>query len=118
MESHFLYVASYYIKESHNVKETSLNHYKKIGVTEDIEKRMVKLIEGGTKAPIKCQVLSAWQGPKEICVQLENDLHNCFQHYKVNGEWFCDDDESMIPFITREINKAIKKHNISVKKLF
>lgn len=107
MECYYLYIATYYILEEKNHKSHDLSHFKKIGITGNIERRMNNL-SGGTKSPIKCKAVVYWESSKEICKQLEKDLINSFSDYHIEGEWF-DDDDRLVKFAIKEINKLIKE---------
>ena len=116
MECYYLYIATYYIHEEKNSRSHDLSHFKKIGTTGNIQRRMNSLSGGGTKCPIKCKAIVSWESSKDICKQLEKDLMEAFKDFHVDGEWF-DDDERLVKFAVKEINKLIKQ-GYNIKKLF
>lgn len=55
----------------------------KIGVTNNIEQRL-KTLQTGNPTPINLEYIEERLNPEKA----EHYLHRCFQHKRVNGEWF------------------------------
>lgn len=86
---------------------------KKIGITQELEKRMNDLSNdkrhGGTKSPLYVKALRAWVMPPELCVKVESELHDMLDERRNDGEWFEDFKEDLIKIVEKKVNSYIKK---------
>jgi hypothetical protein len=101
-----LYVSKY----SHEIN--GMGPIKKIGKTIDIVGRMKKLTIG----PVKTVTVATYIGESTLIDKFERDLHNTFTEYRVEGEWFRDDDNIIVDFIDHQVKK-LKKFGLDIKKL-
>lgn len=100
-----LYVSKY----SHEIN--GFGPMKKIGKTKDIVGRMKKLTIG----PVKTVAVATYIGESELIDKFEKDLHDTFKDYRVEGEWFRDDDNIIVDFIDHQIKK-LRKFGLDIKK--
>ncbi len=100
-----LYVSKY----SHDIN--GMGSVKKIGKTIDIVGRMKKLTIG----PVKTVTVATYIGESALIDKFEKDLHDTFSEFRVEGEWFRDDDNIIVDFIDHQIKK-LKKFGLDIKK--
>jgi hypothetical protein len=101
-----LYISKY----SHEIN--GMGPIKKIGKTIDIVGRMKKLTIG----PVKTVTVATYIGESSLINRFEKDLHDTFKEYRVEGEWFKDDDNIIVDFVDHQVNK-LKKIGLDIKKL-
>ena len=69
--------------------------YKKIGITglgqATLDKRLRQI--SSTKSPIQAQFVAAWQ--HEDARKVETALHDLLDPFRVEGEWFYDEDDTL-----------------------
>ena len=102
-----LYIGKHYISENKFVTEQglgALENFKKIGVTgkgnADIFSREQGLSD--TKSPVKWVALRAWKIKGINAEKLEKAVfHNLLESLRVEGEWFFDEDGTMISKVQR-----------------
>ncbi len=88
-----------YIKKFSDVNGYELPSYKKIGITKDIEERRKQL--SGTKAPIFVETICAWEFPENNARAVEQALHGLLLNKRTDGEWFIDEDDSIVTAVSR-----------------
>lgn len=101
-----LYVSKY----SHEIN--GMGPIKKIGKTKDIVGRMKKLTIG----PVKTVTVATYIGESGLIDRFEKDLHDTFNNYRVEGEWFKDDENLIVDFVDYQVKK-LKKIGFDIKKL-
>ncbi len=87
-----------YIKKFSDVNGYELPNYKKIGIAKDIEGRRKQL--SGTKAPIFVETICAWEFPENNARVVEQAIHGLLSNKRTDGEWFIDDDDSIVGAIS------------------
>jgi len=86
-----------YIKQFSDVNGYELPNYKKIGIAKDVEERRKQL--SGTKAPIFVETVCAWDFPENNARAVEQAIHGLLSNKRTDGEWFHDDDNSIVESI-------------------
>ena len=97
----YLYIAEHY--DIHNNREIGIND-KKIGITKNPKQREDGLCR--TKSPIGITFIRLWEfeGEKTASIIENNILHNILSDRNTIGEWFEDDDFSLIETIEKAID--------------
>lgn len=87
-----------YIKQFSDVNGYEMPNYKKIGIAKDVEERRKQL--SGTKAPIFVETICVWEFPEENARSVEQAIHGLLSNKRTDGEWFIDDDSSIIDAVS------------------
>lgn len=87
-----------YIKQFSDINGYELPSYKKIGISKDIEQRRKQL--SGTLAPIFVETVCAWEFPDDNAKAVEGALHGLLSSKRTSGEWFIDEDNSIVDAVT------------------
>lgn len=87
-----------YIKQFSDVNGYEMPNYKKIGIAKNVEERRKQL--SGTKAPIFVETICAWEFPEDNARQVEQALHALLSNKRTDGEWFIDDDNSIVDSVS------------------
>jgi hypothetical protein len=108
MSKSYLYVAVYYDKKGREVSITD----KKIGITKSPEEREKSL--NYTKGPIGTTFVKLYEfDGKETANIIEKSIfHNLLSDRNTDGEWFSDEDESIISMVETAIDGLSKSFNI------
>jgi hypothetical protein len=85
----YIYIGQYYHKRGKPLNVTE----KKIGITTDINTREYNLNQ--TKGPIGYAMVVAWK-VNESYKEIERAIHALLDNVRSEGEWFEDDDETLI----------------------
>jgi hypothetical protein len=99
----FIYVLKYYHLQSEICKQLT---DKKVGITYDLEKRVKNL----TLGPIDVKVVKYWKMDYSLCMECEKILHNRLSDRRIIGEWFTDNDNSLIEIVENELIKNYGYH--------
>jgi hypothetical protein len=108
MSKSYLYVAVYYDKKGREVSITD----KKIGITKSPDEREKSL--NYTKGPIGTTFVKLYEfNGKEVANIIEKTLfHNLLVDRNTEGEWFSDEDDSLISMVETAIDGLSKLFNI------
>jgi|LakMenEpi03Aug12_release.lakeMendotaPanAssembly.Ray.scaffolds.fasta_scaffold340809_1 hypothetical protein len=94
----------YVLKHVHiNSEISKILKDKKIGITSDIEKRMQQL----TLGTVGVEIIKMWRTTSQMAKRLEKQLHIHFKERNLIGEWFSDEDESLVDSITKFIQQNV-----------
>lgn len=93
------------------IKEDSINGYYKIGMSIDINARLISLQCGN---PYNLKIVSSYY--TDNMVQEEEEWHNKFKESRINGEWFSLNDIEIDLFLKRT-SKDINSHIDYLEKL-
>ena len=101
----YLYIAEHF--DIHNNREIGIND-KKIGITTNPKQREASL--NATKSPIGVTFIRLWEFEGEnTAFIIENSIfHNTLSDRNTIGEWFEDDDFSLVQTIEKAIDGFIK----------
>ena len=107
MNKQYVYVGQYIHTGGINLQEAGVTE-KKIGKTTDTPERRARGISGN-KMTIQYTQIAAWE--VEDCTAVETALHRLLKPYRLEGEWFKDDDNDLIDRIDgfmRSLNLGVK----------
>lgn len=96
-----------YIKKYADVNGYELPNYKKIGMTNDVERRRKQL--SGTQGPIFVETVCSWEFPDDNAKAVEKAIHGLLGNLRSVGEWFIDEDDS----ITDSLSTLMEAFNIN-----
>ncbi len=75
--------------------------YKKIGITTNVSNRLQQM--NNTNSPLMVECVIAWRHDEALTI--EKDLHILFDNIKSKGEWFTDENNTLIDEIKPTIEK-------------
>jgi hypothetical protein len=92
----------YIIKHVHrNPEVCKLLTDKKIGITYDIDKRSKQL----TLGTVGVEIVKLWKSSSDIVQFFEKEIHSRLRDRNLIGEWFSDEDNSLIGIVEGIINE-------------
>jgi hypothetical protein len=95
-KNNFLYV----VRHKHRDERVNdLLTDKKIGITHDLNNRT----KGLTLGPIEIECIKVWKVDISFIHKVERILHKKFENRKIIGEWFEDNDNTIIEKVEKEI---------------
>ncbi|SNB46292.1 GIY-YIG nuclease family protein [Geobacter sp. DSM 9736] len=100
-----------YIKKFSDVNGYDLPSYKKIGFAKDVEERRKQL--SGTKSPIFVETICAWELPDDNARAVEQAIHGLLLNKRTDGEWFIDEENSIVDAISR-LMSAFKMKQVDI----
>lgn len=78
---------------------------KKIGITYDVNKRTKQL----TLGTVSIQIIKLWKASSKTIKFLEKEIHSVLRERNLIGEWFSDDDDTLINLVENIINHNVPK---------
>jgi hypothetical protein len=91
----------YFLKYESSHPDLTANPIKKIGVTNELTRRLVVL---NTSCPFEISVEKAWFVRGVSAETLENRIHKKFSDRNVKGEWFTDLDGKLLDKMLKYVN--------------
>ena len=88
------------------------NEYYKIGVADNVERRLYELQTGN---PYQLEIVGCYPAPRNMCISFEGTLHSIFEQcgFHVRGEWFTRIDEAFLRLYLEGWQDSVHRKGVS-----